>query len=55
MPQAEQTYAFENARVVQRERLRALETLLDSGTIRHLESLGVERGWRCFEVGALKL
>ena len=42
MPQAEQTYAFENARVVQRERLRALETLLDSGTIRHLESLGVE-------------
>jgi SAM-dependent methyltransferase len=51
MPQAEQTYAFENARAVQRERLRALETLLDRGTIRHLESLGVERGWRCLEVG----
>jgi SAM-dependent methyltransferase len=52
MPQAEQTYAFKNARAVQRERLRALETLLDPGTIRHLESLGVERGWRCLEVGA---
>jgi len=46
------TYAFDNARAVQRERLRALEAALDAGTIRHLEACGVEPGWRCLEVGA---
>jgi SAM-dependent methyltransferase len=49
---AEQTYAFANARAVQRERLHTLEALLDAGTIRHLEALGIERDWRCLEVGA---
>jgi SAM-dependent methyltransferase len=37
---------------VQRERLRALETLLDAGTIGHLSRLGVGPGWRCAEIGA---
>jgi SAM-dependent methyltransferase len=49
---AKGSYAFENARAVQRERLRTLEVLLDEGTIRHLEARGVDRGWRCLEVGA---
>jgi len=49
---ADQTYAFDNARAVQRERLRTLEALLDGGTIRHLAELGIERDWRCLEVGA---
>jgi SAM-dependent methyltransferase len=46
------TYAFENARAVQRERLRLLAALLDDGTFRLLERLGVQPGWRCLEVGA---
>ena len=48
----DQTYAYVNARPGQRERLGALEALLDADTIRHLESRGVERGWRCLEIGA---
>jgi SAM-dependent methyltransferase len=47
-----QTYAFDNALDVQRQRLQALETLLDPGTIHQLEARGVRRGWRCLEVGA---
>jgi SAM-dependent methyltransferase len=49
---AERTYAFENALAVQRERLEALEAVLDPGTIRHLEASRVGPGWRCLEVGA---
>jgi 2-polyprenyl-3-methyl-5-hydroxy-6-metoxy-1,4-benzoquinol methylase len=52
MTQAEQRYAFENVRELQRERLRALEALLDPGTIQQLERRGVAPGWRCMEVGA---
>jgi len=46
------TYAFQNARAVQRERLAALAEALDPGTVRQLVSIGVGRGWRCLEVGA---
>ena len=46
------TYAFDNARAVQRERLAALAEALDPGTVRQLEPIGVGRGWRCLEVGA---
>src|SRR3954470_5095780 len=46
------TYAFDNARQVQSERLRALEEALDPGTVRHLEACGVADGWRCLEVAA---
>ena len=46
------TYAFANARAVQPERLRLLSALLDDGTFRLLERLGVRPGWRCLEVGA---
>jgi SAM-dependent methyltransferase len=48
----ERTYAFDNARAVQRERLAALAEALDPGTARELESIGVARGWHCLEVGA---
>jgi len=47
-----QTYAFDNALAVQRERLDTLEELFDPGTIRQLEARGVAPGWRCLEVGA---
>ena len=46
------TYAFANRRAVQPERLRLLAALLDDGTFRLLERLGVQPGWRCLEVGA---
>jgi SAM-dependent methyltransferase len=46
------TYAFANAREVQRERLALLALLLDEGTFRLLDRLGVRPGWRCLEVGA---
>ena len=46
------TYAFENARALQPERLRLLAALLDEGTFRLLERLGVQPDWRCLEVGA---
>ena len=48
----ERGYAFDNALAEQRERLRTLETINDAGTIEQLEARGVERGWRCLEVGA---
>jgi SAM-dependent methyltransferase len=46
-----QRYAYGNAREIQRERLRTLETLLDAGTRRVLEPF-VAAGSRCLEVGA---
>jgi SAM-dependent methyltransferase len=52
MPPGEQTYAFDNALAVQRERLDVLEVLFDPGTIRLLDDRGVRPGWRCLEVGA---
>jgi 2-polyprenyl-3-methyl-5-hydroxy-6-metoxy-1,4-benzoquinol methylase len=48
----ESRYAFSNARTIQRARLDALEAVLDTGTFRLLESLGVAPGWVCLEVGA---
>lgn len=45
-------YAYANAREIQRERLRTLETLFDRGTIAQLDARGVAAGWRCLEVGA---
>ncbi|MCA1647426.1 MAG: class I SAM-dependent methyltransferase [Chloroflexi bacterium] len=35
-----------------RARLAAAEALLDDGTIRHVQHLGVVEGWRCLELGA---
>jgi SAM-dependent methyltransferase len=36
----------------ERERLERIAALTDPATIRYLEALGVEEGWRCAEVGA---
>jgi tRNA A58 N-methylase Trm61 len=47
-----QSYAFDNAAPDQVARLRALESVLDPGSIRHLERMGVGPGWRCLEAGA---
>ena len=44
-------YAFDNAWKQARERLALLETVLNPGTIRRLEALGVGTGWHCLEVG----
>ena len=44
-------YAFDNTSEQERTRLASLEALLDVGTIRHLEALGVSTGWSCLEVG----
>jgi hypothetical protein len=35
-----------------RQRLDALSALFDPVTFRHMEALGIDRGWRCWEVGA---
>ena len=44
-------YLLDNAWRQQRQRLAGLEAWFDPGTIRHLEALGVGRGWACVEVG----
>src|ERR671926_1587140 len=44
-------YRFDNAWLLARERLAALEAQLDPGTIRHLQALGVGERWQCLEVG----
>ncbi|HYL64098.1 MAG TPA: methyltransferase domain-containing protein [Candidatus Methylomirabilis sp.] len=46
------TYSFDNAWSEARQRLRGLEQLLDPGSVRHLDALGVAEGCRCLEVGA---
>jgi hypothetical protein len=47
----ESEYSLDNTWVQARERLAALEALVDPSTIRHLEALGVSEGWQCLEVG----
>jgi SAM-dependent methyltransferase len=44
-------YIYDPAWEHERARLDALEALLDPGSIRHLETIGVAPGWRCLEVG----
>ena len=44
-------YGFSHEWERERERLQNFQELLDPGTIRHLETIGVAPGWRCLEVG----
>jgi len=44
-------YAFDNADEYAKGRYHELSVLYDAQTIRHLERTGIERGWRCLEVG----
>ncbi len=45
------TYVFDPNWAMERDRLRALESLFDDASMRHLTRLGVTEGWRCLEVG----
>lgn len=45
-------YAFDSSDRREQGRLAAIESVHDPVTIRHLEALGVDAGWRCLEVGA---
>lgn len=47
-----QEYSLDNGWEHARHRLALLEQCYDAGTIRRLDNLGVEAGWRCLEVGA---
>lgn len=44
-------YVFDQAWEAERARLAGLESGLDPGTIRHLETIRVNAGWRCWEIG----
>ena len=46
------SYTWDNAMAEGRRRLALLEGTLDPSTFRRLDSLGVESGWRCLDVGA---
>jgi SAM-dependent methyltransferase len=49
--EAPTTYVFDPDWTMERDRLRALESLFDQASIRHLAGLGVTDGWQCLEVG----
>jgi SAM-dependent methyltransferase len=44
-------YIFDNSAIQTRDRLGALSSIFDPGTIRHLEERGLAKGWDCLEVG----
>jgi SAM-dependent methyltransferase len=46
------TYLFDNAAAEAGRRFDALAALFNPTTFRHLEELGLDHGWRCWEVGA---
>jgi SAM-dependent methyltransferase len=45
-------YLLDNRAAAAGERFDALSEIFDPSTFRHLESLGIGNGWRCWEVGA---
>ncbi len=47
----EQDYLFDNTTDAEETRLRTVEAELDSGTIHHLQELGVGPGMQCLEIG----
>lgn len=44
-------HMLDNAWQEQRQRLAGLAAWFDPGTVRYLEALRVDSGWRCLEVG----
>jgi SAM-dependent methyltransferase len=46
------TYVYDQAWELEHDRLRALEERFDGWSRRQLADVGVNRGWRCLEVGA---
>lgn len=49
---SDSTYLFDNAAAEAGQRFDALAALFNPTTFRHLEELGLDQGWRCWEVGA---
>jgi SAM-dependent methyltransferase len=47
-----QPYSLDNAAQEAHDRMAALATLFDPGTMRQLAARGVTTGWRCAEIGA---
>ncbi|MEU2608981.1 methyltransferase domain-containing protein [Streptomyces albus] len=45
-------YLLDNRQTEAGTRFDALSELFDASTFRHFEALGIEEGWRCWEVGA---
>lgn len=45
-------YLLDNRQAEAGARFDALSALFDASTFRHFERLGVDEGWRCWEVGA---
>lgn len=52
MPADEDRYLLDNSRAEAGARFDALSTLFDPSTFRHIEALGLQPGWRCWEAGA---
>jgi SAM-dependent methyltransferase len=52
MPVESGTYVYDQSWAEERKRLEGMEALLDPGSRRVIEQLGIEPGWRCLEVGA---
>jgi trans-aconitate methyltransferase len=49
---SDSAYLFDNAAAEAGQRFDALAALFNPTTFRHLEQLGLDRGWLCWEVGA---
>ncbi|BDM69543.1 methyltransferase [Streptomyces nigrescens] len=45
-------YLLDNRQVEAGTRFDALSALFDASTFRHFETVGIDEGWRCWEVGA---
>lgn len=45
-------YLLDNQQAEAGTRLDALSTLFNPSTFRHISALGIQEGWRCWEVGA---
>ncbi len=45
-------YLLDNQQVEAGTRFDALATIFNPSTFRHISDLGIEQGWRCWEVGA---
>jgi hypothetical protein len=45
-------YLLDNSSPETEGRFGGLEACFDEATFRHLTSVGIDRGWRCWELGA---
>lgn len=45
-------YVLDNSHVEAGQRFEVMSRLFDPWTLRHVDALGIQTGWRCWEVGA---